>query len=98
MTPNAAAGEHQTITVNNTSAMTINAPTNPPASGEGQNLTIEIFNSSGGTMGAVSWGAAFKGISTIPNPPNGQRMMLWFRWNGTNWVLVSGSSGGQTLY
>jgi hypothetical protein len=98
MTPNAAAAEHYLITVTNTSAMTINAPSNPPLNSDTQWLVIEFRNSSGGTMGAITWNAVFKGIGAIANPGNGQKSMWTFRWSGTNWVLVTTSSSGQTFY
>jgi hypothetical protein len=58
MTPDAKLGDWQAITVTNGTAMTIGAPTNPPTSSQSQRLAIEVYNNSGGVMGAVTWDAA----------------------------------------
>lgn len=90
ITPDAPAGGWQTITVTNGTAFTINAPTNPPASTLFQELTIEIFNNSGGVMGAVTWNAAFKLVGgAFTNPANANKRFVAFKWNGTHWIEQS---------
>lgn len=103
MTPDASLGPFQTIAVTNTTAMTINAPTNPPGVLHGSSggssrygeLTIEVLNSSGGTMGAITWNAAFvfNGF-TWTNPANTKHRWARFAWNGANWICV-GVSGAD---
>lgn len=89
ITPSAKAGDWQTVTVTNSTAFTINAPSNPPDSSHTQDLTIEIFNNSGGAMGAITWDAAFvfNGYSWT-NPANGKKRAATFQWNGAKWVCV----------
>src|SRR5260221_10802149 len=59
MTPNAANGNWFSITPNNGTAFTINAPNTPPAASATEEITIEIFNSSGRVLGTVTWHAAY---------------------------------------
>jgi hypothetical protein len=82
MTPNAAAGNAQVITATNRSAFTINAPTNPIT---GQEMTITIRNTSGGTLGAATWNAVFK-LAPWANPANDHSRSITFRYDGTNWI------------
>lgn len=87
ITPNTASGLWQTITVTTATAFTINAPTNPPAATATQELVIEIFNNSGGAMGAVTWNAAFVLTGgAFTNPATGKRRYIAFQWNGANWI------------
>lgn len=85
MTPDASKGAYHKIVVTNGTAMTINAPTNPPAVA-GPTLTFEFLNSSGGAMGAVTWNAAFKPAGAFTAPANTKRRTIQFQWDGTNWV------------
>jgi len=87
ITPDANAGTWQTITVADATAFTIAAATNPPFTSVTQRLTIEVFNNSGGAMGAVTWNAAyvFAGLAWT-NPATGKRRYAEFEWNGTEWV------------
>jgi hypothetical protein len=90
ITPDASAGQWQTITVSNTTAFTINAPTNPPDSGHSEKLAIEISNGSGGTMGVITWNAAFVFAGqTWVNPATGKKRFAQFEWNGTAWVCTA---------
>ena len=52
----ASLGNNFFITANNSTAFTINAPTNPS---NGQVITYKIANTSGGSLGAITWNAAF---------------------------------------
>ncbi len=93
ITPNAAAGNWQTITVTNATAFTINAPTNPPAAGYSQDLAIEILNSSGGVMGAITWNAAFVNVGGVfTNPANTKKRFIAYTWNGASWIETSRAS------
>jgi hypothetical protein len=87
ITPDASAGNWQTITVTNGTAFTINAPTNPPDASHTQELTVEILNSSGGAMGAITWNAAFVLVGGVfTNPANTKKRHIRFEWNGASWV------------
>lgn len=93
ITPDASAGAWQTITVSNTTAFAINAPSNPPSSTATGELTVEIVNSSGGVMGAITWNAAFVFAGfTWTNPASTKKRFARFEWNGAAWVCTSLSS------
>ena len=85
MTPDASAAPLQVITATNGTAFTINAPTRPRM---GNSLTLQIKNSSGGAMGAITWNAVFA-RSAWTNPANGQNRSITFVYDGTFWVQVS---------
>jgi hypothetical protein len=85
MTPDATLGDNQDITVTDTSAFTINAPTN---SWDGAIMALTIRNTSGDAAGAATWNAVFK-MSTWTNPANGQSRSITFKYNGTNWVQIA---------
>lgn len=96
ITPNALDGEFQQITVTNATAFTINNPTNPPSASETQFLTIEVFNNSGGAMGAITWGSLYVPQTTGAlinwnNPATTKHRSATFRWNSTQWVNVQAS-------
>lgn len=82
----ASAGNRFAIVANNGTAYTISSPTNPAA---GQSLTYDIKNSSGGVMGAITWGAAFLLAGAFTNPANTKRRTIRFYYDGTNWVEES---------
>lgn len=86
MTPNALMGNFQRITVTNGTAMTINAPSNPK---NGQELTFDILNSSGGAMGAITWNAVFKLAGAFTNPASTKRRTIRYYYDGTNWVEIN---------
>jgi hypothetical protein len=86
MTPDAALSSYQKITPTNTTAMTINAPTNPAT---GLWLTLDFLNSSGGTMGVVTFNAAFKLAGAFTNPASTKRRTITFRYDGTSWVEMA---------
>lgn len=90
ITPDASAGTWQTVTVTNGTAFTVNAPIVPPDQAHTQKLTIEVFNSSGGAMGAITWNSAFvfNGV-TWANPANTKKRYVTFGWNGSKWVATS---------
>jgi len=89
MTPDCRSGGYRTIDANNGTAFTINAPTNPPDSGFTMELILELKNSSGGALGVATWNAIYKwsnvGNTKPTNPANGKKILVSFRWDGTNW-------------
>ncbi len=93
ITPNATDGDWQTITVTNATAFTINAPTNAPDANHSQELTIEIFNNSGGAHGAITWNAAFVLVGgALAVIANTKKKFIAFKWNGASWIEVSRAS------
>lgn len=82
ITPNLRFGNVQAITATDTTAFTINAPTNGTA---GSFLTLTIRNESGGTHGNITWNAAYK-LATWTKPADGFSRSITFNNNGTNWV------------
>lgn len=86
ITPDASAGKRQKITATNTTAYTINAPTNAY---RGAELTFDILNSSGGSMGAITWNAVFKLAGAFTNPADTKRRTITFYYDGTNWVELN---------
>lgn len=100
ITIDASTGQWHTITVTNTTAFTINAPTNPPSASQTGDLTIEVVNSVGGAMSqTITWNAIFKQssagvfpIGTWANPASTKKRFIRFQWNGVNWIAVAMSS------
>lgn len=84
MTPNAALGNDFTITATNNTAFTVNAPTGGKA---GQSVTITIRNTSGGALGAVTWGAGYK-LAAWVSPATANSRSITFRSDGTNWIEI----------
>jgi hypothetical protein len=95
-TPDASLGVWHTVTVSDNTAFQVSTPLNPPDVTIGQELTIEILNSSGGalTAGNVTFQttgtASFKtGGNTLILPANGKKRFVTFKWNGVNWVWTA---------
>lgn len=84
ITPNLRFGNIQAITATNTTAFTINAPTNATP---GCELTLCIKNASGGTHGNITWNAVFK-VATWTKPATGYNRSIRFFYDGTNWIEV----------
>jgi hypothetical protein len=84
MTIDTALGNYFTITANNGTAYTINAPTN---AADGQRITIEISNTSGGALGTATWNGAFKMVAWT-NPASANSRAIDFIYNGSNWRQV----------
>lgn len=90
MTFDASTGDMFQVTVTDTSAFTINAPTNTPSSSYSQTLMVEILNEASGAMGTITWDSVFRFNGfTWANPANSKRRFAMFRWNGSRWVCVS---------
>lgn len=64
-------------------AFTISNPTNPT---DGQTITYDIKNSSGGTQGAVTFGNAFLPAGAYTVAANTKRRTISFYYDSTNWV------------
>jgi hypothetical protein len=78
----ASKGSDYVITATNGTAFTISSPTNPFT---GQTISYLIRNTSGGALGAVTWGAAFK-LAAWTSPANANSRSISFRYDGTNWI------------
>jgi len=84
----ASQGNVFEIAATNTTAFTINAPSNPI---DGQVITLIIANDSGGAMGAITWAGAFH-MSSWTNPANGNYRSVAFvndGGSGGNWKQIS---------
>ena len=80
----AALNDDFTINVTNNTAFTISNPTNAII---GDLLTYSIKNTSGGAMGAITWGSEFKMAGAFTNPANNTRRTITFhRETSTEWV------------
>ncbi len=79
-------GDIFVITVTDAVAFTI---ANPSPSVRGQHLLFDIVNSSGGAMGAITWGASYKLAGAFTNPANGKRRTILFYNNGSSLIEVS---------
>jgi hypothetical protein len=87
MTPNAWNGNEFVITATNANAFTINDPTGGTST-TGQRITIRIKNTSGGALGAATWGAGYK-MAAWTNPATGNSRAIDFQYDGASWVEVS---------
>jgi hypothetical protein len=81
----ASLGHSFSVVATSNIAFAIANPTNP---GYLQEITITVLNASGGPLGAVTWGTAFK-LATWTSPANVFSRSISFRYNGTNWVEIS---------
>lgn len=81
---NASEGNEFDITANTTAAFTISNPTNAI---DGQRITVTVRNTSGGSLGTITWDTLFK-LASFTNPANGNSRSIDFKYNGTNWVEV----------
>jgi hypothetical protein len=70
-------------TISNANAKTVAAPVKART---GDFLMIDVLNSSGGVMGAITWNAVFKLAGAFTNPANTKRRTISFYYDGTNWV------------
>lgn len=91
MTPNFLVNNSLLIVVTNGVAFTINNAINAPIAG-GLKARIWILNASGGAIGTVTWGAAFKVPAGITYPANGFRRCYEFEYsaaNGNYYLVIS---------
>lgn len=76
-----------------TNAYTIPAPGDTyPWVGMTHDIAIE--NASGGTLGAITWNAAWSLNGSFNPPANGYTTVIRFRWNGTIWAQVELDDSG----
>lgn len=61
---------------------------NPSASFAGQQLMIQVKNTSGGALGTITWDTQYK-MASFTKPANGTRRTVTFIYDGTNWVEVN---------
>jgi hypothetical protein len=90
VTVDASAGKLQQLVA--TTSRTISAPTNPVV---GQEVTILIHNSSGGSM-TTTWDSAYRLGGAWTDPANGANRTITFVYNGTNWKETSRTTGDAT--
>ncbi len=93
ITPVARVARWYVITVTNTTAFTIQAPSNVPKTSEEQDLEFTIRNSSGGVMGSITWNSIYHLAGTFTNPANGYSRSIRFRWSGGVYVEMSRTMG-----
>lgn len=89
MTPSLSDGSVFEIRATDTVAYTIANPTNPIS---GQTIHFIIKNGSGGTMGNVTFGNAFKLGAAFDKPADTKYRVYSFVYNGTYWFEVSRSA------
>jgi hypothetical protein len=80
-----SAGALHIITATNSTSFLI---ANPSTSFQGQELRIQVKNTSGGVLGTISWDTQYK-MATFTKPQNGTRRTVTFVYDGTNWVEVN---------
>jgi hypothetical protein len=78
----AAFGHIFQINADNGTAFTINTPSNPTA---GQTIKLLIRNTSGGALGAITWGAGYKKSAFTAPAPNNSRSIS-FVYDGASWI------------
>jgi hypothetical protein len=67
------------ITATNGTAFTITSPVNTIA---GEVYYLTISNTSGGSLGTITWGSAFK-VAAISSPATGNQIVIQFYFDGT---------------
>lgn len=82
MTIDAAAGNIVEISASDGANFAINAPANPLI---GQLLVVRIRNTSGTTLGNVTWASAFK-LAAWTQPGVGKSIAITFYYDGANWA------------
>ena len=85
VTPNCANADEFDITPTDGVGFTVANPTNPR---QGQTVAIRVINTTGGALGALTWGANYK-ASAWTQPAAGNHRVISFRYDGTNWREVS---------
>lgn len=87
---NSSLGKSFSIVATNATPFTISNPTNGYT---GQPITYRIQNGSGGALGALTWGAAFKlAGSAWTQPANGTSRAITFEYDGAAWKEISRSA------
>ena len=70
---------------------------NPTSAVSGQLLEIELLNSSGGAMGAITWGSELRLAGAFTNPANGMRRSIAFRRNAANTLWIERSRAAADI-
>lgn len=86
---NGESANYATLTVGDTVAFTINAPSTAYA---GRRVTYRIVNNSGGTMGTITWASGFKLAGTFTNPASTRSRTISFIYDGTSWIETDRSA------
>jgi len=97
MTPDLQNGNSFNIQVSNTTAFTINNPSNVGGIQSGKRMSIRLNNVSGNnTLGAVTWGSAYKSsfATGASAPANNFSILIEFEWDGTHMVECYHSPAG----
>jgi hypothetical protein len=81
----AALANQFDITANDALDFTI---ANPANGIDGQRITITLRNTSGGNLGVVTWGPAYK-LAQWTSPGSARSRSIDFRYDGTNWVEIA---------
>lgn len=81
----ASTGDIFTVIATNGTAFTLNNPTNPTT---GQRVKYRIKNTSGGALGTLTFGTAFK-LAAWTQPANANSRTIEFDYDGTNWIEAS---------
>ena len=55
----------------------------------GRIITVDVLNSSSGTLGAITWGSEFKLAGAFTNPAKGKRRTISFRYHQSGkWIEI----------
>jgi len=73
--PSGDVSRYGQITVTNATPFTIANPISPR---EGVELTLDIYNSSGGAMGTITWGSEYQLAGTFVNPASTKHRSIGF--------------------
>jgi hypothetical protein len=73
--PGGRVTRYQTLRVTDTVAFTME---NPADAREGVDITFDIENGSGGTMGAITWGTEYELTATFTNPASTKHRLISF--------------------
>lgn len=92
VTPDLSAGFIQKIVVTNGSAWTLANALNAVA---GQVWQIDLFNNSGGAMGAITLGASYKADASWGAPANGKRRVCTVTNESASVFLINSCSGDE---
>lgn len=82
---NASNGNVAIVSASNSSDFTVANPTNAST---GQPLIIMVKNTSGGTLGVITWDTLYK-LGTFTKPTSGKARSVTFVYTGTHWAEVA---------
>lgn len=93
-TPDCNQARYQRFVVADNTAFTIGSPNNGKA---GEIFTVDIYNNSGGAMGAITWGGTFKLAGAFTNPADTTHRLIQFIYDNTTpvWREVNRSAADQ---